>query len=198
MRILFTVFAFAALLPLERTFASPLIAKRMPEAHSNNLVFIGYRAIEQRTATLYNKKNTLVYTTREYTQLGKGAYLTRRLGDWVEDYVCAVYADAAKLASAKKLWLDNYERESPVREEVIKTKLKMKEKSIHEVILVSGIWGSDDRYSEVQMLIPPYLLADKHSIGKLGIYVTCVPWDNRAELPTNGDADWGSLSIVGY
>ncbi|KAJ3899892.1 hypothetical protein F5879DRAFT_467258 [Lentinula edodes] len=170
----------------------------MPEAHSNNLVFIGYRAIEQRTATIYNKKNTLVYTTREYTQLGKGAYLTRRLGDWEEDYVCAVYADAAKLALAKKLWLDNYERESPVREEVIKTKLKMKEKSIHKVILVSGIWGSDDRYSEVQMLIPPYLLADKHSIGKLGIYVTCVPWDNRAELPTNEDADWGSLSIVGY
>ncbi|KAF8823354.1 hypothetical protein HHX47_DHR10000078 [Lentinula edodes] len=140
----------------------------MPEAHSNNLVFIGYRQVpvfisirfmflnlQKRTATIYNKKNTLVYTTREYTQLGKGAYLTRRLGDWEEDYV---------------------ERESPVREEVIKTKLKMKEKSIHKVILVSGIWGSDDRYSEVQMLIPPYLLADKHSIGKLGIYVTCVPW----------------------
>ncbi|KAJ4464990.1 hypothetical protein C8J55DRAFT_493625 [Lentinula edodes] len=196
MRILFTVFAFATLLLLERTFASPLIAKRMPEAHSNNLVFIGYRFmflnLQKRTATIYNKKNTLVYTTREYTQLGKGAYLTRRLGDWVEDYVCAVYADAAKLAPAKK------ERESPVREEVIKTKLKMKEESIHKVILVSGIWGSNDRYSEVQMLIPPYLLADKHSIGKLGIYVTCVPWDNRAELPTNEDADWGSLSIVGY
>ncbi|KAJ3846425.1 hypothetical protein EV368DRAFT_89054 [Lentinula lateritia] len=193
MHVSFTLLGF--LLLLEGTFASPLVAKRSPKDLSKK-VFLGYRAIDSTTAARYNREHRLVYKRTVSTQLGDGAYLTRRLGDWTASNVCAVYADAKRLASVKKLWLDYDKRESPVREEVIKTQFKMKD--IHKFILTSGIWGSDVRDSDVQMLIPPYFLADKDSSGKLGIYVICVPWDSYAELPTNEDADWESLSIVGY
>ncbi|GAV99887.1 hypothetical protein LENED_001372 [Lentinula edodes] len=199
MHVSFNKLLLGFVLLLEGTFASPLIAKRMPKDLSKK-VFLGYRAIDSRTAASYDRKHRLVYTHTTFDQLGQGAYLTRRLGDWTADYVCAVYADATQLALTKKLWLDHDERESPVREQVIKTQLNMKERNIHKVILTSGIWGKDDRESHVQMLIPPSLLANtnKDSSGKLGIYVICVPWESQTELPTNEEADWSSLGIVRY
>ncbi|KAJ3810001.1 hypothetical protein F5876DRAFT_65984 [Lentinula aff. lateritia] len=163
---------------IDRASGHRASSKRSPKDLSKK-VFLGYRAIDSTTAARYNREHRLVYKRTVSTQLGDGAYLTRRLGDWTESNVCAVYADAKRLASVKK------KRESPVREEVIKTQLKMKERDIHKVILTSGIWGSNDRHSDVQMLIPPYFLADKDkdSSGKLGIYVICVPWAPEKRLP---------------
>ncbi|KAJ3733395.1 hypothetical protein DFJ43DRAFT_1068946 [Lentinula guzmanii] len=203
MRVLFT---FISLLLLKATFASPLLVEKRKDKDLTKMTLLGYRAVNKDIAEQYNERQTLVYQHNPNgngNQLGDGVYLTRRLRDWKEDYTCAVFAKPGKFGSAKvkKLWLDHDERESPVREQTIK-KVFGKDQEVSKVILVAGMWGGDHREKNVQMLIPPDFLADpdpsKKDIGKLGIYVKCVPWDYSNRLPIRSDAKWHLMRITGF
>ncbi|KAJ3996775.1 hypothetical protein F5050DRAFT_1756757 [Lentinula boryana] len=199
MRVLFT---FISLLLLKATFASPLLVEKRDDPDLAKMILLGYRAVKKDIAQKYNKRQTLVYKhdpNGSGNQLGDGIYLTRRLGDWKHDYICAVFAKSKKFGSEKlkKLWLEHGERDSPVREQRIK-EVFGKDQKVSKVILVSGMWGGDSRDEGVQMLIPPYFLPSKKDTGKLEIYVKCVPWDDYNELPISSDADWHLMDIKGF
>ncbi|KAJ3789583.1 hypothetical protein GGU10DRAFT_343259 [Lentinula aff. detonsa] len=199
MRVLFT---FISLLLLKATFASPLLVEKRKEKDLTKMTLLGYRAVNKDTANQYNKRHTLVYKRNRNgngNQLGDGVYLTRRLGDWRDEYICAVFAKSGKFGSTKlkKLWLNHDERESPVREQTIK-EVFGEDQKVSKVILVAGMWGSDNRDEDVQMLIPPYFLPSKTDTGKLDIYVKCVRWADSDELPIISDADWHLMEITGF
>ncbi|KAJ3749647.1 hypothetical protein DFH05DRAFT_1555160 [Lentinula detonsa] len=209
MRVLFT---FISLLLLKATFSSPLLVEKRKNQDLSKMILLGYSGRPdlrglQDIAEQYNERQTLVYEHNPNgngNQLGDGVYLTRRLGDWTDEYICAVFAKPGKFGSAelKKLWLDHDERESPVREQTIK-KVFGKDQEVSKVILVAGMWGGDRREKDVQMLIPPDFLADpdpstEKDTGKLGIYVKCVPWDYSNRLPIRSDAKWHLMRITGF
>ncbi|KAI1450687.1 hypothetical protein F5Y02DRAFT_365557 [Annulohypoxylon stygium] len=171
-------------------------------------VLVGYRTVSAKQAQLYHDAgNTLTYNPelgRSSEQLGAGAYISPRRGEWpMSDsfWDCAILADSSAWNLVNKAWIPEtaddgctplwYDAGKPNRDAYLKD-IGGSGFTSSNTVALSQIHG----FQLLQILIPSMLMGKK---GGLNLEVQCAAKTNQKgieEISIYGDANWYSWTNV--
>ncbi|KAI1460602.1 hypothetical protein F4805DRAFT_369146 [Annulohypoxylon moriforme] len=191
-----------AALTLAASIAASVVEKR------GSSILVGYRTtFPAQIQKYYQAGNTLTYNPelgKSSEQLGSGAYISPRIGDWPmadTNWDCAILADSSAWNLVNKAWVPEtaddgctplwYEIGQPNRDAYLK-EIGGPGFTTSNTVLISQIQG----FEKLQILIPPSLMGKK---GGLNIQVQCALKTNKQginDISVYGEADWYSWTNV--